>query len=93
MFSSGCWERSIKFKDPPIENRVHLCSSTMLGKNLAYSSGGCLESDLHRKALHALADNQAHIVRYDSTDKEDVTFQLGLGCGGIVDILPSTHQC
>ncbi|MBT8140364.1 MAG: XdhC family protein [Gammaproteobacteria bacterium] len=50
-------------------------------------SGGCLESDLHRKAMASLASGNASTVRYDSSDEDEMTFKLGLGCGGVVDIL------
>ena len=70
------------------------------GTHLGLLSGGCLESDLMQKAraFSAKTDHNALgnsvtdpspalSVRYDSTDQDDLLFQLGLGCGGIVDIL------
>lgn len=62
------------------------------GRQLGLLSGGCLESDLSIKARHALATNRSTMLRYDSNDEDDVSFQLGIGCGGVVDILlqPST---
>ena len=70
------------------------------GIHLGLLSGGCLESDLMQKARAFAAkinseqignssDNPspALSVRYDSTDEDDMLFQLGLGCGGVVDIL------
>lgn len=57
------------------------------GGKLGLLSGGCLESDLHRKANQALLENQAIKVRYDTSDEQDIDSKMGLGCGGIVDIL------
>ncbi|MGV6807820.1 MAG: XdhC family protein, partial [bacterium] len=57
------------------------------GQQFGLLSGGCLEADLHRQAMKALALNKALAIRYDSSDEDDMTFKLGLGCGGIVDIL------
>lgn len=70
------------------------------GTHLGLLSGGCLESDLMQKArafaaqidIEALGNSvdcqsPALSVRYDSTDEDDMLFQLGLGCGGVVDIL------
>lgn len=57
------------------------------GGQFGLLSGGCLESDIHRAALAALGSGSARTLRYDSSDEDEMTFQLGLGCGGIVDIL------
>lgn len=57
------------------------------GEKYGLLSGGCLEADLHRKAMHALTTETAQTVRYNSAEEDDLSFQLGLGCGGIVDIL------
>jgi xanthine dehydrogenase accessory factor len=58
-----------------------------LGQQWGLLSGGCLEADLHRRAMHALDQGRAASVCYDSLDEDDMTFRLGLGCGGIVDIM------
>ncbi len=57
------------------------------GQYYGLLSGGCLERDLHKKAMQALHKGQAITVRYDSTETDSEAYQLGLGCGGIIDIL------
>lgn len=58
-----------------------------LGQQWGLLSGGCIEADLHRRAMRALEQGRATSVCYDSLDEDDMTFRLGLGCGGIVDIM------
>ncbi len=57
-------------------------------------SGGCLESDIIRKAWWRTENHQSVVVTYDSTvDEENGSFDdalswgLGLGCNGIVEVL------
>src|ERR1700759_2317389 len=50
-------------------------------------SGGCLEGDALRKALYAINQQQKKLVTYDTTDEDDITFGIQLGCNGIVHIL------
>lgn len=50
-------------------------------------SGGCLEGDALKKALLAIMQNQNKLVIYDTTDEDDATFGVQLGCNGIVYIL------
>lgn len=65
-----------------------------LGRYFGLLSGGCLESDIQRHARKVLASGKAVTIRYDGNDEDDVSFQLGIGCGGEVDILlqPITAQ-
>ncbi|WP_226702716.1 XdhC family protein [Microbulbifer elongatus] len=58
-----------------------------LGRYFGLLSGGCLESDIQRHARKVLASGKAATIRYDGNDEDDVSFQLGIGCGGEVDIL------
>lgn len=58
-----------------------------LGRHYGLLSGGCLESDIQRHALKALHTGKAATIRYDGSDEDDVAFQLGIGCGGEVEIL------
>lgn len=58
-----------------------------LGRHYGLLSGGCLESDIQRHALKALRTGKAATIRYDGSDEGDVAFQLGIGCGGEVEIL------
>jgi xanthine/CO dehydrogenase XdhC/CoxF family maturation factor len=50
-------------------------------------SGGCLEGDALRKAMHAINQQQNKLVTYDTTHEDDVQFGVQLGCNGIVHIL------
>jgi xanthine/CO dehydrogenase XdhC/CoxF family maturation factor len=56
-------------------------------------SGGCLESDIIRKAWWRTDGGRRVVVTYDSTDEEDGSYDdalswgLGLGCNGIVEVM------
>jgi xanthine dehydrogenase accessory factor len=50
-------------------------------------SGGCLEGDALRKALLAISQQQNKLVTYDTTDDDDNTLGVQLGCNGIIHIL------
>lgn len=56
-------------------------------------SGGCLESDIIRKAWWRTEGGRPVVVTYDSTVEEDGSFDdalswgLGLGCNGIVEVM------
>lgn len=58
-----------------------------LGHYHGMLSGGCLESDIMRQARRCWDDNKNHIVQYDMREEEDLAWQLGIGCGGLVRIL------
>lgn len=50
-------------------------------------SGGCLEGDALRKALLVLSQQQSKLVTYDTSDEEDATIGIQLGCAGIIQVL------
>jgi xanthine/CO dehydrogenase XdhC/CoxF family maturation factor len=50
-------------------------------------SGGCLEGDALRKAMLVIAQQYSKLVTYDTTDEEDVSFGVQLGCAGIIRVL------
>jgi xanthine/CO dehydrogenase XdhC/CoxF family maturation factor len=50
-------------------------------------SGGCLEGDAMRKALHVINEQVPALVTYDTMDEDDATIGIGLGCNGIIRIL------
>jgi xanthine dehydrogenase accessory factor len=50
-------------------------------------SGGCLEGDALRKALLAISQQKNKLVTYDTTDDDDNSLGVQLGCNGIVHIL------
>lgn len=57
------------------------------GHQLGMLSGGCLESDIHQQARRVMHSGQAITLTYDGSDEDDLSFQLGIGCGGTVHIL------
>ncbi|SFG01056.1 hypothetical protein SAMN04488033_12018 [Salegentibacter agarivorans] len=50
-------------------------------------SGGCLEGDALRKALHALHRQKNKLVSYDTSDEDDAIIGAQLGCNGIIQVL------
>lgn len=50
-------------------------------------SGGCLEGDALRKALHALHKQENKLITYDTSDEDDAVIGAQLGCNGIIQIL------
>jgi xanthine/CO dehydrogenase XdhC/CoxF family maturation factor len=50
-------------------------------------SGGCLEGDALRKALLVLSQQQSKLVTYDTSDEEDATIGIQLGCAGVIQVL------
>lgn len=50
-------------------------------------SGGCLEGDALKKALLTFTDQQNRLVTYDTSDEEDATVGIQLGCEGIIQVL------
>ena len=50
-------------------------------------SGGCLEGDALRKALYALSQQQSRLVTYDTSDEDDMTIGIQLGCAGVIQVL------
>lgn len=57
------------------------------GPQFGLLSGGCLESDIQLHAKRVMQSGKAITLCYDSTDEDDLSFQLGIGCGGVVYIL------
>lgn len=77
-----------------------------LGRYFGMLSGGCLESDIMRQARRCWDTNSNRLVQYDMREEEDLAWQLGIGCGGMVRIilqpvnagnqylsLAEVHQC
>lgn len=50
-------------------------------------SGGCLEGDAFRKALHVILSDRTMLVTYDTADDDDARFGMGLGCQGVIQVL------
>jgi xanthine dehydrogenase accessory factor len=50
-------------------------------------SGGCLEGDALHKAMAVLLQQQSRLVTYDTSDEDDATIGIQLGCAGIIQVL------
>ncbi len=58
-----------------------------MGQYYGLLSGGCLESDIMRQARRCWENGINHTIEYDMREEEDLAWQLGIGCGGLVRIL------
>ncbi len=50
-------------------------------------SGGCLEGDVHARAMDALAEDRPRLMQYDLRGDADLVWGSGSGCEGLLDIL------
>jgi len=57
------------------------------GDQLGMLSGGCLESDIGLNARKVMLTGQSISLCYDGSDEDDISFHLGIGCGGTVYIM------
>jgi xanthine/CO dehydrogenase XdhC/CoxF family maturation factor len=57
------------------------------GRMTGAISGGCLEGDALRKALLVLHQQKSKLVTYDTSDEEDASIGIQLGCAGIIQVL------
>ncbi len=57
------------------------------GQQLGLLSGGCLEADIALNARKVEHRQQAMTLTYDGSDEDDIAYQLGIGCGGSIDLL------
>ena len=57
------------------------------GQQLGLLSGGCLEADIRLNARKVMASGVPVCIRYDGDDEDDLSFRLGIGCGGVVYVL------
>ena len=58
-----------------------------VGQQYGLLSGGCLESDIQTHAKRVMQTGQVVTLCYDGSDEDDISFQLGIGCGGTVHIM------
>lgn len=58
-----------------------------LGQYYGLLSGGCLESDIMQQARRCWQNGLNRTIEYDMREEEDIAWQLGIGCGGMVRIL------
>ena len=57
---------------------------TASGKIAGSVSGGCLEGAVFEEAMEVLREGRPRLLHYGITD--DMAFDVGLSCGGEVDI-------
>lgn len=50
-------------------------------------SGGCLEGDALKKALLTFTEKKSRLITYDTSDEEDSSVGVQLGCEGIIQVL------
>lgn len=64
--------------------RMMLCAD---GSHVGVVSGGCLEADVARRAWFLKGAGERELIRYDTGSGDDATYEFGLGCRGVVDIV------
>ena len=50
-------------------------------------SGGCLEGDALKKALLTFTEKKSRLVTYDTSDEDDASIGVQLGCEGVIQVL------
>lgn len=58
-----------------------------LGQRYGLLSGGCLEANIHQQAARVMYSQKPKILCYDSSDEDDISNKLKIGCGGKINIL------
>ena len=61
------------------------------GHQLGMLSGGCLEADLQLQALKVIQSGAGKRIIYDANDEGGLAWRLGIGCGGLAEIV--LHPC
>ena len=57
------------------------------GDQYGILSGGCLESNIGTNARKVMQTGQSISLCFDGSDEDDLSFHLGIGCGGTVYIM------
>ncbi len=57
------------------------------GQQFGLLSGGCLEADIIRNARKVMVTGKPTTLVYDGSDEDDLSYRLGVGCGGKVYIM------
>lgn len=57
------------------------------GRMIGAISGGCLEGDALKKALLTFTEKKSRLITYDTSDEEDSSVGVQLGCEGIIQVL------
>ena len=58
-----------------------------IGQQFGLLSGGCLEANIQLRAAQVMSTQKSITLCYDGADEDDISFQLGIGCGGVVHII------
>lgn len=64
--------------------RMTLCAD---GTRVGVVSGGCLEGDVTRRAWFLRDAGDAELISYDTGSGDDATYEFGLGCRGVVELV------
>lgn len=57
------------------------------GETIGAISGGCLEKELRKRAAWLVPRAGAALLRFDTTSEDQVVWEFGLGCRGVVHVL------
>ncbi|MBX3026072.1 XdhC family protein [bacterium] len=57
------------------------------GRHVGSISGGCLETDVCRRAWWMTEGGRPTLRVYDTTSEDDAAWEFGLGCNGVVHVL------
>jgi len=57
------------------------------GRTWGGVSGGCLERDVVRRGISAIDTGKTTVVRYDTSDDEQLSGGVATGCGGTIEVL------
>lgn len=57
------------------------------GAMIGAISGGCLEGDALVKALLTFSEKKSRVITYDTSDEDDATIGVQLGCEGVIQVL------
>lgn len=56
------------------------------GARIGVISGGCLEKDLHNRAIEMFNTGKVEIVHYDLSAEDDLGWGRGAGCNGVISV-------
>ncbi len=64
------------------------------GETTGALSAGCFEHDVCERAKKVISTGEPALVKYDTTNDDDLVWGLGLGCDGVVHVLiePATNE-
>ncbi len=57
------------------------------GETVGCIGAGCMERDVAERARRAIASGRLVVARYDANPETDIVWGLGLGCGGVTEVL------